>query len=40
MNAVFCNQTWTFIGGQINQEVIKDRNKHKVIKLYAIRQSD
>ena len=40
IKAVFCIQTCTFIGGQINQEVIKDRNKHKVIKLYAIRQSD
>ena len=40
MNAAFCNQTQTFIGGRINQEIIKNRNKHEVIKLYAIRQSD
>ena len=38
MNAVVHNQTWTFMGGQIVQEIIKNTNKHKVIKLYAIRQ--
>ena len=38
INAVFCNQTRTFIGGRINQEVIKNTNRYKVIKLYAIRQ--
>ena len=38
MNAIFCNQTWTFIGGRINQEVIKNTNRYKVIKLCAFRQ--
>ena len=38
MNAVFHNQTWTFIEGQINHEIMKITNKHNVIGLYAIRQ--
>ena len=40
MNAIFCNQARTFIGGQSNQELIKGNQTKKVIKLYAIRQSD
>ena len=35
MNAVFCNQARTFIGGQSNQELIKSNQTDK---LYAIRQ--
>ena len=40
MNAVFCNQSRTFIGGRSNQELIKSNQTEKVIKLFAIRLSN
>ena len=40
MNAVLCNKSQTLIGGRSNQELIKGNQTKKVIKLYAIRQSN
>ena len=40
MNAIFCNQARTCLGERSNQELIKGNQTQKVIKLYAIRQSD
>ena len=40
MNAVFCNQKWTYIGGCMNQNKSRLIKADKVIKLFTYRLSN